>query len=315
MTHMPFFPRASRSDRDRRRDDDGVQALEFELDTLEFVAASDELGLLRIGGRWFAPARRELGEIVLVVERDSEMLEVAPMPDLHGVAPLASPDGEEWHGAFTMSVEVAEDARTELALAAGPDAEVALPRPGEWERLKEEHDAPDAPQPPEPESPVIADLVAQLDEVAQLEADAPAPAPEPVSEPIAAAAMPPPPPPPPPPAVDDVGGLRAELGFRANQVEELRAELEGERRLRQQLEEELRTRAAVEDDLRNALAMREAVMASAVAQAVRTREAERRRTLAVSQTAAAGPEGGRSAADEEFIARLERARRASDASS
>ena len=286
---MPFFPRSRRPDHDRRRTEEGVHAVEFELETLEFVAAGSEVGLLRVGGRWYAPSARALGDIVLHVHRDSQSLEVEPLPDLNGVAPIASPDGEEWHGAFTMSAEVAEDPRTELALGSGSDAEVALPRPGEWERLQ----AADGDE----ESPIVADLVAQLDAVAQQEIDVEPPADPPAPDPTAA---------------DELAGLRAELDLRGSQLETLEAELTDERRRREALEQELRAHASVEDDLRNALAMREAEIASAAAQAQRARQAERRREQASGhEDDHAAPRRVR-AADEDFIARLERARRASE---
>ena len=118
---MPLFPRSRKSGSGRRREDDGDYAVVFELDSLDFVQASDELGLLRVGGRWIAPASRALGDMTLTVRRDTEVLELAPLPDMNGAAPVASPAGEEWRGAFTMAVEVAEDPRSEFALAAGGD--------------------------------------------------------------------------------------------------------------------------------------------------------------------------------------------------
>src|SRR3712207_2321885 len=105
---MPFFPR-SRKDGRRRREDDGVDVVAFEVDTLEFVQASDEVGLLRVGGCWTAPASRALGDILLSVDRGEDVIELSPLPDLNGVAPVASPSGEEWRGAFTIAVELIED--------------------------------------------------------------------------------------------------------------------------------------------------------------------------------------------------------------
>ena len=258
-----------------------MHAIEFELETLEFVPAGDEVGLLRVGGLWFAPARRELGEIALLVQRDSERLELAPLPDLQGVAPLSSPTGEEWHGAFTLATDVAEDPRAEFALRTGPDGEVALPRPGEWERLLPVDEEP-AEEPGPADTDVVADLVAQLDEVARLEEDADeatapppdvaerVPEPDPLPEPQGPELTP----------ADELAGLRAELDLRGSELDALRAELTAERQRREAVEEELRVHASVEDDLRKALAMREAEMASAVQQAQRAREAERRRDLA-----------------------------------
>src|SRR2546423_14873910 len=98
---MPFFPRSR--GRGRRREDDGVHAVVFELESLEFVQASDQLGLLRVGGRWVAPASRALGDITLTVQRDSELLELPPLPDLNCAAPVASPAGQVWRWAFTLA--------------------------------------------------------------------------------------------------------------------------------------------------------------------------------------------------------------------
>src|SRR2546423_10616448 len=137
---MPFFPRSRRSGRGRRREDDGLHAVVFELESLEFVQAGEDVGLLRVGGRWIAPASRALGDMILTVRRDTEVLEIAPLPDMNGAAPVASPAGEEWRGAFTMAVEIAEDPRSEFALAAGSDGEGALPRPGEWGQLQEDEE-------------------------------------------------------------------------------------------------------------------------------------------------------------------------------
>src|SRR2546423_6186550 len=108
---MPFFPRSRRSGRGRRREDDGLPAVVFELESLEFVQASEDVGLLRVGGRWIAPASRALGDMILTVHRDTEVLEIAPLPDMNGAAPVASPAGEEWRGAFTLAGEDAPGPR------------------------------------------------------------------------------------------------------------------------------------------------------------------------------------------------------------
>jgi hypothetical protein len=285
---MAIFNRSKKGG--RRREDEGVEVIGFELETVEFVQASDELGLLRVVGRWVAPADLPLGEIVLNASRGTETLELQRLPDLGGVAPLASPSGEEWRGAFTVPVDVALDPRLELVLVAGEDAAIALPRPGEVESAEPEPD----------QSPIVAELVAQLDEVAHLEEeeraadefDAPA-----ADEPAVARKL------------EDV---RAELELRTAELDQVRAELRSESRRREALEQELRDRDSVEDDLRNAMAMQEAQLASAVAEASqRVRQEQRRRDL----TPAAGSRPdrrGTQPADEAFLTRLERARRASE---
>ena len=135
---MPFFPRSRKNGRRRRREDDGVRVVAFDLDTLEFVQASDDVGLLRVGGCWTAPASRALGDIVLLIDRGEDVVELSPLPDLNGVAPVASPSGEAWRGAFTIAVDLIDDPRAELALVAGSDARVDLPRPGEWAEMQEQ---------------------------------------------------------------------------------------------------------------------------------------------------------------------------------
>jgi hypothetical protein len=306
---MPFFPRSRRSGRGRRREDDGVHAVTFELENLEFVQASDELGLLRVGGRWFAPVSRALGDMMLTVRRDTEILELAPLPDMNGVGPVASPAGEVWRGAFTMTVEAAEDPRTEFALAAGGDGEVALPRPGEWDEAQVDEAGHEIEDESDSESPVVAELVAKLEDVARLDVHPeppsaepqPAPEPEPFLEPELPHA--------------EIAELRAELDVRRMQLATAQAELDAERRRREALEQELRARTSVEEDLRNAMAMREAEMASAAAQASQlARQAERRRDLVPAPDNGDHPERPRSRpADDEFLARLDRARRASEA--
>jgi hypothetical protein len=314
---MPFFPRSRKSGSGRRREDDGVEAITFELESLEFVQASDEVGLLRVGGTWFAPVSRALADIVLSVDRDTERLELAPLPDMNGVAPVASPAGEEWRGAFTMTVEVAEDPRTEFALVAGGDGEVALPRPSEWDEMQREELEPEVA--PEPQSPVVAELVAKLEEVARL--DGPR-EPEPGQpqdpdqrEPALARESLPEPDDVLHPALGELADLRGELDVHRLQLAAAQSELDAERRRSAALEQELRSHVSVEEDLRNAIAMQEAEMASAVAQASqRARQAEQRRDLVPSDDGGDDPERPRSRPlDEEFLARLERARRASEA--
>lgn len=305
---MAIFPR---SRRDRRRDDDGVRGVSFELEGLEFVQASDELGLLRVAGLWFAPASQPLGELTLAVRRDSEALRLTPLPDATGAPPIATPDGGEWRGAFMLSVEVADDPRSEYALVAADDAEVALPRPGEWDELQDEEPKPEPA--PEPVSPIVAELVARLDEVARLDdgaATEPAAASEPDSDPV----VPISPPVVPMSAPPELAELRAELDAQRGQLAAARAELESERRRREALEEELRTHVDAEEQLRGALATQEAELASAVQASQRALRAERHRALSASSAAADHPERQRSRPlDEEFLARLEHARRASEA--
>ncbi|HKP92006.1 MAG TPA: hypothetical protein VJT75_18705 [Thermoleophilaceae bacterium] len=296
---MAIFNRSRKGG--RRREDEGVEAIAFELEVVEFVQASDELGLLRVVGRWLAPVDVPLGDIVLNASRGSETLELQRLPDLGGVAPLASPQGVEWKGAFTVPVDVALDPRLELVLVAGEDAAVALPRPGETVEPEPEPS-------PEPElheeSPIVADLVARLDQVAHLEDEEPADADEETHRWPADAA--------PDPGAQELDDLRAELALRTSELEEVRAELTSERHRREVLEQELRDRDSVEDDLRNAMAMQEAQLASAVAEASqRVRQEQRRRDLTPAN--GAGVENrGTQPADEAFLTRLERARRASE---
>ncbi|TMK65192.1 MAG: hypothetical protein E6G53_06500 [Actinobacteria bacterium] len=242
-------------------------AVEFELEGLEFVRATDEVGLLRVSGRWFAPANRVLDEIVISVARGPETSAHRALPDPDGVAPIASPAGGEWHGAFTMSAELAEDPRAEFFLRAGADAHMELPRPGEWRGVAEPAEA--APAPP-PEERVE-------------HAEAPS-------------------------------GPNPELELLHAQLHEARTELEVERRRRESLAEELRAHKAVEDDLRKAIAMQEAELASAAQQASQKALAAERRQLASQSGPNGHGAGGRSRpADEEFLTRLERARRAGEA--
>jgi hypothetical protein len=271
----------------RRREDDGVEAVGFELEAVEFVQASDEIGLLRVVGRWIAPFDLPLGEIVLNASRGTETLELQRLPDLGGVAPLASPEGEEWRGAFTVPVDVALDPRLELVLVAGEEAAIELPRPGEAQPADPQDD----------ESPMVAELVAQLDEVARLEE---AQRIEDAGADADAALVP----------NGDLEDLRAELELQTAELERMRAELATERHRREALEQELRDRDSVEDDLRNAVATQEAQLASAVAEASQRALQEQRRRMP-----AAGERSerrGARPADEEFLTRLERARRASE---
>ena len=283
---MPIFKRSRKGG--RRREDDGVDAIAFELETVEFVQASDELGLLRVVGRWVAPVDVPLGEIVLNASRGTETLELQRLPDLGGVAPLASPRGAEWRGAFTVPVDVALDPRLELVLVAGEDAAIELPRPGEAQGPDPEYD----------DSPAVADLVAKLDEVARLdeaEAQVAGDAEPAQVEPL---------------ATEELEGLHAELELRDAELERVRAELAAERQRREALEQEMSDRDSVEDDLRNAMAMQEAQLASAVAEASqRVRQEQRRRAPATGERS---EQRGIQPADDDFLIRLERARRASE---
>jgi hypothetical protein len=303
---MAFFTRSRKGG--RRREDEGMHAVGFELSTFEFVQASDELGLLRIGGRWLAPVDRVLDQVVLTIKRDSESIEIEPLPDMNAAAPLASRAGEEWRGAFTMSVEVAEDPRAELALVAGSDVRVALPRPGE---AIEETD-PEPEVEPEPESPIVSDLMAQLQEIARLE-DEERPEQDAVEPPRADDREPEPSPEPHADSVE-VETLRAEAELLRVQLQQATRELAAERERSRTLASELRGRASVESDLRNAIAAQEAELASAMSQAAQqARQAERRRDVAPPPMNGDRPERGQSrGADEDFLARLERARRASE---
>lgn len=295
---MAIFNRSGKGG--RRREDEGVEAIGFELDAVEFVQASDDLGLLRVVGRWVAPVDLPLGEIVLNASRGSETLELQRLPDLGGVAPLASPQGEEWRGAFTVPVDVALDPRLELVLVAGEDAAIDLPRPGE--AVSSEQDG--------EESPLVADLVAQLEEVARLEAaEQEAALAGDIDDELVVADAPD------PVRTHEHEELRADLELRTAELEQVKAELRSERQRREALEQELNDRDSVEDDLRNAMAMQEAQLASAVAEASqRVRQEQRRRDHTPAAAAGSGAERrGTVPADEAFLTRLERARRASEA--
>jgi hypothetical protein len=140
---MPFFARSplrklgrSPAEGRRRGEAEGVSALAFDLDTLELVPVDSEVGLLRVAGRWTAPAVRPLQEIVLSLSVDGNTLNLHPLPDLGGAAPLASPDGEPWRGAYTVRMDLVEDPHAQLALIADREAPVAIPRPSDWESLR-----------------------------------------------------------------------------------------------------------------------------------------------------------------------------------
>lgn len=283
---MAIFNRRSKGG--RRRDDEGADAIAFEVASVEFVPASDDLGLLRVVGYWVAPVSVALGDVVISATRGPETVELEPLPDLGGVAPLASPAGEEWRGAFTVPVEIATDPRLELVLVAGDDAAVALPRPGELADSPEE-----LPEPAAETSPVVAELVSRLDEVALIEEADNGPAADPATE-------------------HELLELRAELELRTEELERVSAELESERSRREALEQELRSRDSVEDDLRNAMATQEAQLASAVAEASqRVRQEQRLRDHVPAPANGTEPPHSR-AADDEFLSRLERARRAAE---
>src|SRR5438132_6889350 len=322
---MPFFARSplrklSRKQARRRAEAEGIRALTFELEMLEFVAAGDELGLLRVAGRWTAPAWRSLQDIALVIRGGEDTIELQPLPDPEGAVPLASPDGEPWRAAYTASAELIEDPDVELALIADDDeAPVAIPRPGDWEppaavyEDEEEDEGEAGDEPWNAELEHLTDLQIQAERLAEeleareadeeLEADeepeADEPAdPEPVIAETVAVADP-----------DELERLREELA-------EARSELEAERSRREALEEEMRARATVEDELRNAIAMQEAELAAAVAQAAqRARRAERQSAYAANGGGDASDRPRAEPIDNEFLARLERARRAAEAAS
>ena len=131
---MPLFPRSpiSRSEPRRRHDDgDELRTLSFDVESLEFVAAGEELGLLRLAGRWTAPIDRVLADVVLVASAAGESREIAPLPDVNGSLPVATPDGEAWRGAFSLSTALALDEAAEFRLRAGENETIRLPRPGE----------------------------------------------------------------------------------------------------------------------------------------------------------------------------------------
>jgi hypothetical protein len=372
---MALFSRSSRfgrHSRRRREDGDDVRSLTFEIDGYEYIQASDEMGLLRIAGRWLSPADRALGDIALVVDRDGETSELLPLPDLHSVAPVASPVGEPWRAAFTIAVELLEDRRSELGLAVPDEPRIALPRPDEWADAQAEREAAERAEreaaeraeleaaefeaealaeeealelaledeafevaPEESTSEVMAELMAQLEEVAQLEEEmrverlAAAEA-EAAEEPEAAIE---------PEQLEqhiellrselveltrsdekldrarrELATAREELAQSRAEAEQLRSELQSERRRREQFEAELGSLRTVEGDLRNAVAMQEAELASAVEQeAQRARQAERRRSVAGPSSGSGDSGDARpKPADEDFLTRLDRARRASE---
>jgi hypothetical protein len=252
---MPFFPRSQlwRTGRDhdarRREDADGDRALSFELDAYEFVQASDEMGLLRVAGRWVADVDRALEDIALTVDRDGELLQLAPLPDLYGTAPLATPAGETWRGAFTVDVELVEDPRSEFALSAGDEASVALPRPGEW--------------PDDVDEPAMA-------------------APEPVEE-------------------EDLeplpGDIDLDLGTPADELEQELARVRAElREARAEVDVERARRQLLEDHLRDAISVQETRLRSVAAEP---------------HVAQPSPPTCQSL-DDDFLDRLDRARRMSE---
>jgi hypothetical protein len=288
---MSLFPRPRSSRPARRREDDGVAGVEFQLDGLEFVCATDEVGLLRVSGRWFAPASRVLDEVVLFVARGPETTAHRPLPAPDGVAPIASPTGGEWHGAFTMSAELAEHPRAEFFLRAG-DAHMELPRPGEWQGVAEPEEVGTA---PEPEEVGTAPMPEEAAAAAEPEAAGTASMPEERME-----------------LAEELSDPSPELEMLRAQLQEARTELEVERRRRTSMADELNSHMAIEEDLRKALAMQEAELASAVQQASQKALAAERRHQLVSDSGG-HPAGGRSRpADSEFLARLDRAKRASE---
>ena len=313
---MPFFARSPlrklgrKQDEERRRGEaEGIRALAFDLESLELVPVDAEVGLLRVAGRWTAPAPRPLQDIVLSLRFGGDSIELRALPDLVGAAPLASPRGEPWRAAYTASAILIEDPHVELTLVADGEAPVTIPRPSDWEPLtsgveqqsagaeREEEVAEAAGRPVQADEPWNAELerLAQLqveaerlaEELEANQAEVPA---ETLEQPDA----------------EELTRVREEL-------EAARTALDVERRRREALEEEIRARATVEDDLRNAIAMQEAELAAAVAQAAqRARRAERQK----SQVATAGGETANGsqpeALDNDFRARLERARRAAE---
>ena len=237
---MPFF---SRNNHRRRRDDaDEIRTLAFEVDSLEFIPAGDEVGLLRLSGLWIAPVDRVLDAVSLVASVGGHEVDVTPLPDPEGMTPLATPAGEPWRAAFSMSSELAQSDLAEFALSIGDGERIDLPRPGEF--------AANSMRP-----------AADFEQLAEMEVAEPVVHPEALSETGE-------------PADDEVARLRAEL-------HRLQTEREVERRRYTALEEELRSHATLESDLRNAMAMQEAEMAAAVTQAAqRARREERQRERA-----------------------------------
>jgi hypothetical protein len=105
--------------------------LSFEVESFEFISAGEEMGLLRVAGRWVAPLDRDLHGVVLVATQNGTPVELNPLPDLEATSPLATPAGHPWRAAFSAGSELVESELTEFALAVHGGERVHLPRPGE----------------------------------------------------------------------------------------------------------------------------------------------------------------------------------------
>ncbi len=165
---MTLFPRSpiSRSEPRRRRNDGGeVSTLSFDVTSLEFVPAGEELGLLRLSGRWTAPDVCVLHDVVLVAAAGADETEIAPLPDPSGSLPTATPDGESWRAAFSIRTALAVGDSTEFALRVDGHETIRLPRPGELPEpaLAEPPAAPSAP--PAQSAPADQTIAAELSRV------------------------------------------------------------------------------------------------------------------------------------------------------
>ncbi|MBV9213864.1 MAG: hypothetical protein JOZ25_09495, partial [Actinobacteria bacterium] len=136
---MPFFsrPPITRSKPRRRREDgDALPTLSFDVESVEFVPAGEEIGLLRLAGRWVAPAERVLHEVSLVAADGGELTHVQPLPDPSGSVPTAAPDGRAWRAAFSMNTAVALGESSAFMLRVGAEESVRLPRPGDMPEIE-----------------------------------------------------------------------------------------------------------------------------------------------------------------------------------
>ena len=116
--------------------------LELELESVEYLAASEALGLLRVAGSWRSARKRPLGKVELRVDRGGGHSSVAPLPDAATSTLFATPAGAEWRAAFPVPTEAVKDSSTRFSVAAAgavfelphPAAREGSPEPGADER-------------------------------------------------------------------------------------------------------------------------------------------------------------------------------------
>lgn len=100
----------------------------LDVDRFEHIAATAELALLRISGRWRADEATHLPAPELVVGDGDHELRLSPLPSPDDAAPHAGPEAPPWRAAFSAPAAiVASDAAT-FVLRAG-DVAVALAAP------------------------------------------------------------------------------------------------------------------------------------------------------------------------------------------